>query len=64
MLARKAAASPRVRQWPPGRMDIPENREDPGSSDRRSFPGRCAAHLSALGGFRRIYVISGGSLRL
>jgi hypothetical protein len=32
MLARKAVASHGVRQWPPLRMDIPANREDPPAS--------------------------------
>jgi hypothetical protein len=32
MLVRKAAASHGMRQWPPRRMDIPANREDPPTS--------------------------------
>jgi len=33
MLARKAAASHGIGQWPPRRMDIPANREDPACID-------------------------------
>jgi len=33
MLARKAVASHGIRQWPPRRMDIPANREDPACID-------------------------------
>jgi hypothetical protein len=36
MLARKAAASRGIRQSPPRRMHIPENREDPACIGRRS----------------------------